>query len=198
MRSIYLTMKSELIQLMSRSYARIKMRPLPHCCIVCCHSEYHKVAVKAFLKQRARRRRSSKKLASQICYRHSKLLGLMHSQLLGQQIDAATRSLGFPFLSPDRVPAGSRDVEDPNIADGDPIPDEVKVDLHMFGPLVLNRVGGEVHRTDVVAVDKSAPGERSVELGKELPKPRCLCHAVSDNAVLRLGTGAGDHRLTLG
>lgn len=89
-------------------------------------------------------------------------------------------------------------MEDPNIADGDPIPDEVKVNLHMLGPLVLNRVGGEVHRTDVVAVDKSAPGRRSVELDKELPKPGCLSHAVSDSAVLRLGTGAGDHRLTLG
>jgi len=34
----------------------------------------------------------------------------------------------------------------------------------MLGPLVLNRVGGEVHRTDVVAVDESAPGEGVVKL----------------------------------
>ena len=45
MRSIYLTMISELMQVKSRCYARINMRPLPHCCSVCCHSEYHKVAI---------------------------------------------------------------------------------------------------------------------------------------------------------
>jgi len=37
-----------------------------------------------------------------------------------------------------------------------------------------------------------------VELGKELSEPGGLSHAVSDNAVLRLGTGVGDHRLALG
>ena len=68
----------------------------------------------------------------------------------------------------------------------------------MLGPLVLHRVGGEVHRTDVVAVDQRAPGERAVELGKELSEPGGLSHAVSDSSVLRLGTGSGDHRLALG
>jgi hypothetical protein len=52
---------------------------------------------------------------------------------------------------------GSRYVEDPHLTDGNPITDEVKVDLHMIGPLVLHGVGGEVDRTDVVAVDKRAP-----------------------------------------
>jgi hypothetical protein len=47
--------------------------------------------------------------------------------------------------------------------------------------LVLNRVGGEVHRTDVVVVDQRAPGERSVELDKKLPEPGGLSHAVSDS-----------------
>jgi hypothetical protein len=47
---------------------------------------------------------------------------------------------------------GSRYVKDPHLADGNPITDEVKVDLHMLGPLVLHGVGGEVDRTDVVAV----------------------------------------------
>jgi len=68
----------------------------------------------------------------------------------------------------------------------------------MLGPLVLNRVGGEVHRTDVVAVDQHASGERALELGEELPEPGSLSYAVSDSAVLRLGIGAGDDRLTLG
>ena len=57
-------------------------------------------------------------------------------------------------------------MENPNIADGDPVANEVQVDLHMVGPLVLNRVGGEVHRADVVAVDESALGKRAVELSQ--------------------------------
>jgi len=68
----------------------------------------------------------------------------------------------------------------------------------MLGPLVLYWVGGEVHRTDVVAVDQHAPGERAMELGEELPEPGSLSHAVSNSAVLRLGTRAGDDRLALG
>ena len=68
----------------------------------------------------------------------------------------------------------------------------------MLGPLVLDRVGGEVHRTDVVAVDQHALGERAMERGEELPERGSLSHAVSNSAVLRLGTGAGDDRLALG
>ena len=68
----------------------------------------------------------------------------------------------------------------------------------MLGPLVLNRVGGEVHRTDVVAVDQCAPAERAMEFDEELPEPASLSHAVGDSAVLRLGTRVGDDRLALG
>ena len=88
-------------------------------------------------------------------------------------------------------------MEDPNIADSDSIADQVQIDLHLFGPLVLHRVGGEIHRTDVVAVDQCASGEgcgaRQGAVEAKRPQP-CLC----DSAVLRLGTGAGDHRLALG
>jgi len=48
----------------------------------------------------------------------------------------------------------------------------------MFGPLVLHRVGGEVHRTDVVAVDQRAPGEgrgaQQRAVGAKRPQPRRL------------------------
>ena len=36
-------------------------------------------------------------------------------------------------------------MEDTNIADSDPVVNEVQVDLHMLRPLMLNGVGGEVH-----------------------------------------------------
>jgi hypothetical protein len=68
----------------------------------------------------------------------------------------------------------------------------------MLGPLVLDRIGGDVHRTDVVTVDQRALGERNVELGEELPEPGSLSDAVSHSAVFRLGTRAGDDWLTFG
>ena len=89
-------------------------------------------------------------------------------------------------------------MENPNISDSNPVTNKVEVDLHMLRALVLNRVGGEVHDADVVAVDERALGERAVELTQELSKPGRLCHAVSNSSVLRLGTGAGDNRLPLG
>jgi hypothetical protein len=92
---------------------------------------------------------------------------------------------------------GGRHVEYPNIADGDAISDEVKIDLHMLGPLVLHRVGGELDGADVVAVDQRAPGEGTMELGEELAEPRSLRHAVGHDTVLRLGARAGDDRLAL-
>jgi hypothetical protein len=33
----------------------------------------------------------------------------------------------------------------------------MKINLYMFGALMLNEVGGEVHGVDVVTVDESAP-----------------------------------------
>jgi hypothetical protein len=88
-------------------------------------------------------------------------------------------------------------MEDPNVAEGNPVTNEVEVDLHMLRPLVLNRVGGEVDGADVVAVDKRALGERAVKLSQELAKPGCLRHVVSNSPVLRLSTGVGDNRLSL-
>jgi len=71
-------------------------------------------------------------------------------------------------------------MEYPNIADCDPIAHEVQVDLHVFRPLMLNGVAGEVHGADVVAVDERALGNRAVELRQELSEPGRLRHTVSD------------------
>ena len=59
-------------------------------------------------------------------------------------------------------------MKDPNIADNDPVTNEMQVDLHMLRSLMLNGVGGEIHGTDVVAVDERALGERAMKLSQEL------------------------------
>ena len=70
-------------------------------------------------------------------------------------------------------------MENPNIADGDPVAHEVQVDLHMLRPLMLDGVSGEIHGADVVAVDERALGERDVELRQELSEPGRLCHVIA-------------------
>jgi hypothetical protein len=44
-------------------------------------------------------------------------------------------------------------MEDTNVPDGNTLADKVKINLNMFGALVLNGVGGEVNGADVVGVD---------------------------------------------
>jgi hypothetical protein len=89
-------------------------------------------------------------------------------------------------------------MENPNIANSHSVSNEVQVNLHMLRPLMLNRVGGEVHGADVVVVDKRALGERAAKLSQELPEPGRLSHTVSNIPVIRLSTQARDHRLSLG
>ena len=55
-------------------------------------------------------------------------------------------------------------MEYPNIADGDSVAHEVQVNLHMLRPLMLDGVGGEIHGTNIVAVEERALGEWAVEL----------------------------------
>jgi hypothetical protein len=48
-------------------------------------------------------------------------------------------------------------VKDTNVPDGNAFVDKVKINLNMFGALVLNWVGGEVDGADVIVVDQSGP-----------------------------------------
>jgi len=44
-------------------------------------------------------------------------------------------------------------MKNPNVTNSNPFPYEVKVNLHMFRALMLNRVGREVNCTDIVAIN---------------------------------------------
>jgi hypothetical protein len=54
---------------------------------------------------------------------------------------------------------GGRYMKNPNITNSHSVSNEMQVNLHMLRPLMLNRVGGEVQGTDVVAVDECALGK---------------------------------------
>jgi hypothetical protein len=49
-----------------------------------------------------------------------------------------------------------RDMEDTDLTDGNLLSDEMKTNLYMLRALMLNRVGGELHDADVIAVDEGA------------------------------------------
>jgi hypothetical protein len=85
-----------------------------------------------------------------------------------------------------------------DLTDGDSLLDKIKINLHMFGALMLNRVDREVHSADVVAVDESAPRRRTLELMVQLAQPGGLSHAVGDGTVLGFRAGPRDDRLSLG
>jgi hypothetical protein len=46
-------------------------------------------------------------------------------------------------------------MKDINVPDGNTLADKLDINLNMLGALVLDRVGGKVDSTDVVAVDQS-------------------------------------------
>jgi hypothetical protein len=73
----------------------------------------------------------------------------------------------------------------------------MEIDLYMFGVLMLNGVGEEIHGADVVAVDNNASRRWTVELVEQLTQPSHLCHTVGNNAILCLSTGSGDDNLAL-
>jgi hypothetical protein len=62
-------------------------------------------------------------------------------------------------------------MEDADLTDDDLFSDEVKINLHMFGVLVLNGVVGEVHDTYVVAIDEHTSGRRRLKFQQQLAQP---------------------------
>ena len=89
-------------------------------------------------------------------------------------------------------------MKNPNVTNSNPFPYEVKVNLHMFRALMLNRVGREVNCTDIVAINQSRLGKRIVELLEKLSKPGGLSNSIGDSPILSLYIGARDDRLAFG
>jgi hypothetical protein len=89
-------------------------------------------------------------------------------------------------------------MEDADLTDDNLLSDKMKINLHMLGALMLNGVGGEVHYTDIVAVDKCAPRRRCLELVEQLTQPSGLSHAVGNVTILGINAGARDDGLPLG
>ena len=88
-------------------------------------------------------------------------------------------------------------MEDTDIAKSNMFLNEVNVDLHMFGALMLNWVGGHVDRTDVT-IYQGRLRQRSMQFSQEPSKPGCLTSDISNNTVFGFSTGARNRILALG
>lgn len=62
---------------------------------------------------------------------------------------------------------------------------KIEINLHMFGTLMLNQVGGEVDGADVIAVHYCGLLQGMVELQEKLAKPVGFGHYISHAAGLR-------------
>ena len=89
-------------------------------------------------------------------------------------------------------------MENTHLAEGDSSENEVKINLHMLRPLVLDGVRREIYRTDVVTIDKGGLGRWLMEFLKELAKPRCFGDAVCDGAIFGFGARTRYCGLTFG
>jgi hypothetical protein len=79
-------------------------------------------------------------------------------------------------------------VEDANNA----LANELEINFNMLCAIMMDEVGGEVDRTDVVAVYKCSPRQGTMQLLEKQMEPTCLCHTVSHDTILCLNTRTGD------
>jgi hypothetical protein len=89
-------------------------------------------------------------------------------------------------------------MEDVDLTDGNLHSDKMKINLHMLGALMLNGVGGEIHSTDVITLDKGTLRWRGLELMEQLSQPSGLSHTIGNGTILGLSAGARDDGLPLG
>ena len=78
------------------------------------------------------------------------------------------------------------------------LPNKVKINLNMFGALMLYGIGRHVDSTDVVVLNQGSPVNGCMQLNKKLAQPRNLCDSIGNSSVFGLGTGTRNCSLTLG
>ena len=83
------------------------------------------------------------------------------------------------------------------ITNGNPLPDEVEINLNMLGSLMLNRVGGHVDSADVVTIDQRGALRSSMKLKEKLVQPSGFGNTIGHYTILRFSTRSGDCILPL-
>ena len=77
------------------------------------------------------------------------------------------------------------------ITNGNPLPNEVEINLNMLGSLMLNRIGGHVDGADVITIDQRSALRRSIELKEKLAQPGGFGDAIGHGTILSFSTRPG-------
>jgi len=88
-------------------------------------------------------------------------------------------------------------MHDADITNSNMLPHEVKINLNVFGALMLDRVGGHVDGADVVTIDQRSTPRRCMKLEEKLAQPGGFGNAISHSTILCLCTGSGHCVLSL-
>ena len=78
-------------------------------------------------------------------------------------------------------------MKDTKITNGNPLPDEVEVNLNMLGTLMLNWIGGHVDNT-IVTINQCGAAKRSMKFLQELVQACNLSNSIGDCAILSFST----------
>jgi hypothetical protein len=57
-------------------------------------------------------------------------------------------------------------MENPNLTEGDTLPNKVEINLNVLRALMLDQIGGEVDSTNVVTINQGGTAKVVVMLGK--------------------------------
>lgn len=79
-----------------------------------------------------------------------------------------------------------RDVKYSDLSEFDVFPDKVDVYFHVFCPLMLDRIGREIDRTYIIAVDYGCSLNGAAKFKKKIADPSCFSDSVCDSTVLCL------------
>ena len=58
------------------------------------------------------------------------------------------------------------DMGNPNLTEGDTLPNKAEINLNVLRELMLDRIGGEVDSTDVVVINQGGMAKMVAKLGK--------------------------------
>ena len=91
-----------------------------------------------------------------------------------------------------------RNMEYPNMTEGDPLTNKMEINLNMLCPLMLYGVAGEVNNTNVITINQSGTARRVAKLHEQLAQPGGFGDTIGNSSVFGLCTRPGHCMLTFG
>ena len=89
-------------------------------------------------------------------------------------------------------------MQNPNLTEGNMLPNKVEINPNVLRALMLDRIGGEVDSTDVVTIDQGGSAERTAKLLQKLSQPASFSYPICNSPIFSFCTGPRHCRPMLG